>query len=201
MSKARNLARLMLSPTGILPVDSIQAVNAANITGTLAYSAVPAGQVLQVQKTDFLWYNSTTLTASWQSIPSLSVNITPKSTTSKIRVDVRWFGEVSSAWDVTLGVTRNGTAINLPTQEGSRYGCLGMPNQSYVQDDNDSTPESSNFFTIDSPNTTATLTYSVVARAYTSDGRVLWTGRVYSGTTNGNYEQGSTSITVTEYAQ
>lgn len=200
MSKARNIARLMLSSAGKLPTDSIQSVAAANIKTPLSYAGCAPGQVLQVQTTYYNWYNSMTLTGSWQTVSGLSVNITPKFNNSKIRVDVRWFGEVSSAWDVTFGVTRNGTAINLPTQQSSRYGCLGMPNQSYVQDDNDSTPESSNFFTIDSPNTTSAITYAMVVRAYTSDSRAFWTGRVFNGTSTGSYEQGSTSITVTEYA-
>lgn len=200
MSKARTLAKIIVSNTGVIPVSSISNINAANVVSTLAYNAVPAGQVLQVKTTFLNWYTSMTLTNAWQTVPNMTVDITPKFVNSKIRIDVRWFGEVSSAWDVTFGVTRNGVPINLPTQELSRYGCLGMPNQSYVQDDNDSTPESSNFFTIDTPNTTSTLTYAMVSRAYTSDGRVQWNGRVYSGTTNGNYEQGSMSITATEYA-
>jgi hypothetical protein len=139
------------------------------------------------------------LTDQWQNVPNLSVNITPLFSNSRIRIDVRWFGEVSSAWDVTFGVSRNGTIINLPIQEGSRHGCLGMPNQSYVQDDNDSTPEYSFFSTIDAPGTTNTLTYTMVYRCY-SGTRTIMNGRVFSGTTNGNYEQGSTGIIVTEYA-
>lgn len=199
MSKARNIARLMLNSSGVLPESSIQTISAANITSALSPSTTSSGQVLQVQTSFYGWYNSQTLTASWQNVPSMEVSITPKTSTSRFRVDVRWFGEVSSAWDVTFGITRNGTAINLPSQEYSRHGCLGMPNQSYVNDDNDSTPEYSFFSTIDSPNTLSTLTYRMVYRCY-SGTRTIYNGRVFSGTTNGNYEQGSASITVTEYA-
>jgi hypothetical protein len=199
MSKARNIARLLLSNSGVVPVSSIQSVNASSITSQLSHRSLPAGQSLQVQSTFYNWYNSMSLTGSWQNVPNMSVNITPKFVNSRIKIDVRWFGEVSSAWDVTFGIARNGTPINLPTQEASRYGCLGMPNQSYVNDDNDSTPEFSFFSTIDAPNTISVITYTMVARSY-GDTRTMWNGRVFSGTTNGNYEQGSSEITVTEYA-
>lgn len=199
MSKARNIARLLMSNTGVVPVNSIQSVNASSITSALSHRSLPAGQSLQVQSTFYDWYNSMTLTGSWQNVPNMSVSITPKFVNSRFRIDVRWFGEVVSATDVTFGISRNGTIINLPIQEGSRYGCLGMPNQSYVQDDNDSTPEFSFFSTIDAPNTTSTITYTMVARSY-GDTRTMWNGRVFSGASTGNYEQGSAGITVTEYA-
>lgn len=198
MSNARNIARLLASNTGELLQSSIGSVPGSKITGPVGYGALPTGAVLQIKSTLYTWYNSTTIDNGWYNVPGLSVAITPKYNNSKIRVDVRWFGEVASAWDVVFGVTRNGTLISTPTQEGSRNMALGVPCQSYIADDNDSTPEFCQFSTIDSPATTSAITYQVVARAWSS--RTLWTGRVMSGTSNGNYEQASTEIIVTEFA-
>lgn len=199
MSYARNISKLIPSSTGKLNVESVQLVPASSIIGTLNHSNMISGQTLQVVSTLYQSYNSMSITGSWSNVPNMEVTITPRFANSKIRIDVRWFGEVSSAWDVTFGISRNGTAINLPTQEASRYGCLGMPNQSYVQDDNDSTPEFSFYSTIDSPNTTSPVTYRMIARSY-SDTRTMWNGRVFSSASTGNYEQGSSEIIVTEYA-
>lgn len=199
MSQARNIARLTTNTSGQLRSAAFPSVNAANLQTAMAYTGMPSGSVLQVKSYVYPWYNSVTLTDQWQQIPNLSLTITPKRANSRFRIDVRWFGEVPSAWDVTMGITRNGTAINLPTQEGSRHGCLSMPQQSYVQDDNDSTPEYAFYSTVDTPNTTSPITYAAVYRNY-SGTRTIWTGRVFSGTTNGNYEQGSQEIIITEYA-
>lgn len=199
MSKARNIARLSTNAAGKLSASAIPSLNASNLQTTMAYTALPAGAVLQVTSYLYTWYNSVTLTDQWQQIPNLSLSITPKRANSKFRIDVRWFGEVSGAWDVTMGITRNGSIINMPFQEGSRHGCLSMPQQSYVQDDNDSTPEYAFFSTIDTPNTTSTITYAAVFRNY-SGTRTIMNGRVFSGTSNGNYEQGSQEIIITEYA-
>lgn len=199
MSKARNISTLIISSDGKVPTDRIQQVRAVDISGLLNHSNMPSGQTLQVVSSIYRSYNTMTLTDGWNNVPGIEVNITPRFVNSRIRIDVRWFGEVSSAWDVTFGITRNGTVINLPTQEASRHGCLGMPNQSYVQDDNDSTPEFSFYSTIDVPNTTSTITYRMVARCY-SGSRSMITGRVFSGATTGNYEQGSCEIIATEYA-
>lgn len=199
MSKARNIARLNTTSNGKLGSSAFPSLNASNVQSSVTYDTLPAGAVLQVKSYVYTWYNSVTLTDQWQQIPNLSLSITPKRANSKFRIDIRWFGEVSSAWDVTMGITRNGSIINLPTQEYSRHGCLAMPQQTYVQDDNDSTPEYAFYSTIDAPGTTNTITYAAVFRCY-SGTRTIMTGRVFSGTSNGNYEQGSQEIIITEYA-
>jgi hypothetical protein len=199
MSQARNIARLATNTSGQLRAAAFPTINASNIQSSMSYASMTSGSVLQVVSTVYQWYNSATLTDQWQQIPNLSLTVTPKRANSKFRIDVRWFGEVSGAWDVTMGLTRNGTAINLPTQEASRHGCLTMPQQSYINDDNDSTPEYCFYSTIDTPNTLNPITYAAVYRNY-SGTRTIWNGRVFSGTSNGNYEQGSQEIIITEYA-
>lgn len=197
MSRGNNIARIAVTGSGI------QAQSLTNVPGSVfasaaATSVYPSGTPVQMVSTLAQWYNSLTLNSNWQNIPNMSLSITPKTTTSKLKIEARWFGEVSSAWDVTFGISRGGTVINLPTAEGGRYGCVGMPCQSYVHDDNNSTPELSFISTIDSPNTTNTVTYTMVARC--PNGQTLVSGKVYdTGVVGSNYEQGSLEMIITEY--
>ena len=198
MSNARNIARLLANTSGSLEQVSYPQLSGSVLTGSVAKNRLPPGSVLQVKNSIYQSYNSMTIDAGWYNIPSMNVTITPTASNSFFRIDVRWFGEVVSAWDVVFGITRNGALINMPSQEGSRNGSLAVPLQSYIDDNNDSTPEYVCFSTIDYPNTSANLTYQFVTRAWSS--RTLYNGRVFSGTTNWNYEQGSMEIIVTEIA-
>jgi hypothetical protein len=74
-----------------------------------------------------------------------------------------------------------------------------MPVQTYIADDNNSTPELSYITTIDSPGTTNAVTYNMVCLA--NGARTLITGKVFdTGVAGTNYEQGSCEIVLTEYA-
>lgn len=198
MSNARNLARLTASDSGVIDPSSFPALSGQVLSGSLAKSKMPPGSVLQVKNSIYQSYNSMTISSGWYDIPAMSVTINPTASNSFFRIDVRWFGEVSSAWDVVFGITRNGILINMPSQEGTRNGSLAVPLQSYIDDNNDSTPEYVCFSTIDYPQTTSQLTYRLVARAW--DSRTLYNGRVYSGNASWPYEQGSMEIAATEYA-
>jgi hypothetical protein len=198
MSNARNIARLLASNTGVVDPTAIPSLSGSVLTGTIPKSRMPSGSVLQIKNTLYQSYNSMTIDNGWYDIPSMNVTITPIGVNSKFRIDVRWFGEVVSAWDCVFGIMRNGNLINMPTQEGTRFGAIAMPLQSYIDDNNDSTPEYVCFSTIDYPYTTSQLTYKLVIKAWSS--RTLWNGRVFSSSATGPYEQGSMEITVTEYA-
>lgn len=198
MSNARNIARLLASNSGVVDSTAIPSLSGSVLTGTVPKNRMPSGSVLQIKNTLYQSYNSMTIDNSWFDIPSMNVTINPIGVNSSFRIDVRWFGEVVSSWDCVFGIMRNGVLINMPTQEGTRNGAIAMGLQSYIDDDNASTPEYVCFSTVDYPNTTTPLTYKLVIRAWSS--RTLWNGRVMSGTSTGNYEQGSMEITVTEYA-
>lgn len=199
MSNARNVARILANSNGELLAGSIPPVAGSKVSSILNYSSLPTGTALQMRSTLYTSYNSMSINNGWYSISGISVIITPRYKNSLIRIDVRWMGEVESAWDVVFGVTRNGLLINAPTQEGARNLALGVPCQSYVEDDNNSTLEFCQFSTLDIPNTTAPLTYQLVARSNAA--RTMYTGRVFNSSyPQGNYEQGSTEIIATEYA-
>lgn len=198
MSNARNLARLTANSSGVIDQTSYPSLSGQVLSGSLDKSKMPSGSVLQIKNSLYQSYNSMTISSGWYDVPNMSVTINPTAANSFFRIDVRWFGEVSGAWDVVFGITRNGSLINMPSQEGTRNGSLAVPLQSYIDDNNDSTPEYVCFSTIDYPQTISPLTYKMVARAWNS--RTLYNGRVYSGNSSWAYEQGSMEVVVTEYA-
>ena len=131
-------------------------------------------------------------------IVGVSVDITPKFANSKMKIEVRWGGEVKYQYDTLFNILRNGLPINLPNVTGSlRRGLAGPAITSYF-DNTDSTPESCSFFTIDTPNTTGVITYQLSAVG--NGGVNIWTGRCFSSNTSGNSERMSCEITVTEIA-
>lgn len=153
--------------------------------------------VVQIQRALYTGFNTVTINTGWTDVPGLSVAITPTNITSKIRIDVRWMGEVGSAWDVVFGVRRNGTLINQPDADGGRALGLFLPVQTYVADDNNSTPELASFFTLDTPGTTSSVSYTLAATSINTT--TLYTGRVMSTNTGYNYEKISCEIMATEY--
>ena len=92
-------------------------------------------------------------------IVGLSVNITPKSISSKIRVTATVYGcNGSTHYSVPLFLVRNGTTICQPTEDGVKLRAIAI----LSDDDNSlrSIPNAKIDF-IDSPATTSTLTYKL----------------------------------------
>lgn len=198
MSRGANIAKIVVNSNGEIQTPSLTNVSGSSFISEAPVATLPSGSAVQVKTTLYQWYNTLAVNNTWQNVPNLTLDITPKSATSKFKIEVRWFGEMSNAWNMVFGISRNGTFINLPTLEGTRNQAIGMPCQTYVSDDNNSTPELSYMATFDSPNTASTITYRLAARNY--DGGTLYTGRVYDGSVLGsNYEQGSTEMIITEY--
>lgn len=199
MSLARNLSKVSVDSSGFIQSSSLATVDGSVFSSKLPATAFPSGSVIQMVSTLYRSYNSVSLSTTWVDVPNMSLDITPRSTSSRIKVEMRWFGETQVAWDCVFGITRNGTLINMPSVT-TRNPAIGVPCQTYVSDDNNSTPELCFMSTIDAPATTSTLTYKMVARCNTT-GRTLMTGRVFdSGVQQSNYEQGSCEIILTEYA-
>lgn len=139
---------------------------------------------------------------TYTDIPTLSVNITPKSIKSRIYITARIFGEYNPQtvnWNTVYVIKRNGVPINLPAQPGTLIIGHHMATLSYLADNADSTPEPCFFDMIDTPNTTNTLVYSVATSSDTASTHFI--NRCVNATTAGGYERGSSSITVFEIAQ
>ena len=136
-------------------------------------------------------------------LPGLAATITPKSASSKIYMVVRWFGEYnpvsSMGWSTMFNVKRNGNPIGLPPQPGTLTLGIAMASLSYFANDNASTPEMAMFDYLDSPASTAALTYQVCVASNT--GGSMFLNRCVSATVSGGYERGTSSITLMEIAQ
>jgi len=193
-----------LTITGTLAATAFDgALAASNLTGALpaisgaALTNLPGGgKVLQVVSYLTATQASQTITTTDTVVNGISKAITPLGANSKFLVTVRWVGEVSTAWDAIFNIQMDGTRVNINSQ-GRGYG-LGSPMQSYIADNNDSTPENFNISTLVSTSSVVgtAITFRLVADAHSS--RTMWTNRCFNASTNGNYERGTSEIIITE---
>ena len=144
--------------TGIDKVQDGTIVNAdinssAAIAGTKL--VMPAGSVLQVvsvTKSDTSTMNGNT---AWTDVPSLTVNITPSATSSKILVVASI--TLASGNHAHPRMLRGSTAIGNGVSAGSRPGVFGYANNPGGV--NSATSNTYNY--LDSPNTTSSTTYKI----------------------------------------
>jgi hypothetical protein len=160
------------------------------------------GSVLQVVNTYYTTPTSQSITSNIiNNITGLEASITPASTSSKILIFVRWFGEHSTDganWENVFGISRDGTAIGLPTATGAHTQGISMGALSYYAGDNNSTPETAFYNFLDSPNTTSAVTYRAYVKGATAE--TLYTNRVVGGTDSTSFERGTSSIILMEFA-
>jgi hypothetical protein len=157
----------------------------------------PAGSVLQVVSYLTATQGSQTITTTDQIINSITKVITPLGANSKFLVTVRWFGEISSAWNVPFNIHMDGVRVNINGQ-GRGYG-LVMAAQSYSVVENDaSTPETVNMSTLVSTSSVVgtAITFSLVADANNST-YTLWNNRSFNGAVGAN-EAGTSELIITE---
>lgn len=187
----------------------VNSLSARAGTGTIN---VPSGNVLYapghiIQVVNTTLYTPTAVSipaggAVNTNIPDLNCGITPKSSSSKVLVQVRWFGELSNQtfnWDTMFGLKRNGVVVGLnPNTAGGGASGISMAALSYYAADGNSTPEMMSFDFHDSPATTGLVTYQVYANCVSA--MTLYTNRTVSaGATS--FEYGSSTITLWEIAQ
>lgn len=158
-------------------------------------------QVVQNNITDRLSQSLSAQTVN--DVSGFSASITPKSTSSKVLVMVRWFGEFSAQdqnWNTIWGLKRNGTRVGEQPSPGSTAAtAITMSALSYYSNDGNSTPEMLSFSYLDSPNTTSSVTYQIFAIPET--GTSISTNRVWgwNNQTYG-YELGTSNIILMEVA-
>ena len=145
--------------TSILKVDSIQ-----NAAGTVIMP-VMAGGIIQTQYTQL----TTAATQAWSvntatAFTNLTVNITPTSASSIIKLECHLAGEFdndASSFDHVMFFYRNTTALKFTgSTSGSKVGISSLTRSHYAFDDN-STAEVGYFTYFDSPNTTSQITYKL----------------------------------------
>lgn len=164
---------------------------------------MPQGGFIQHQYTMFTGTNSITCTTNTDTVlTDLTVNITPQSTSSVIKLEGQIFGEwsvVQSTWDSVTFFWRNSTKLG--HSGGNRTSGVGMFSTSYTSVDTGSTPEGSVFMYYDTPATTATITYKIgILTSVTGNPTYHLNRTVVDTDTAANFERFISLISATEIA-
>ena len=177
--------------TSILKVDNLQ-----DSSGT--GSPYITGAVLQMPFTQYTGTTSVAVNNTSVAIDVLAVNITPRSTSSIIRLDTHIFhehslsaGTTDSVWFFYRDTTKLGHA-----QAGSRQSGISMGAISYDVGNADSTPEIASYSYFDAPNTTSQITYKVGFMTYHN--ATIYINRTVSDADNNGTERGISFISATE---
>ena len=182
--------------TSILKVDNIQ--NASG-TGTPYIT----GAVLQVQYTQYSGTFQQSITADTDTVlgsavPTLTLNITPKSTSSIIRLDAHIFHEWSDqnkATECVFFFFRDTTKL-AHAQASSRRSGISISALSHHSADGTSTPETVYYSYFDAPSTTSQITYKVGVSVNANS--TLNVNRTGNDTDNAQAERGISFISATE---
>jgi len=134
-------------------------------------------------------------------ISVLSVNITPISTSSIIKIEAmvngEW-GDYSSVFNSTWFFYRDSTKLSGPAAGSRNVGILMGSSLSYQAGDASSTPETANYMYFDTPNTTSQITYKVGVKQ-TENSTVNWNlNRNETDADVKDQERGMSLICVTE---
>jgi len=182
---------------------SISVASGHKISGA-AGSIVAPGHVIQVQYTQYTDTFTQSLSAETDTVlgaAALSVNITPSSTSSIIKLDAHIFHEWGSQGDAGNSVWffyRDTTALKAPAA-GSRPCGISMSTVSYAGDEAGSTPEIAYYTYFDAPNTTSQITYKI--GLFPRYNRTLSVNRTITDTDALGFERGISFTSATEIAQ
>jgi len=183
MSNARNLANLLGTST------------------TVPSLKQPAGTVLQIQRTQFTSTNTYSSITTDTVITDLTVNITPISTSSIIKIEAMVNGEWSNQSGATDSVWffyRNSTKLSAPASGSRNVGILMGTALTYTPANANSTPELAYYSYFDAPSSTSQITYKVGVNA---PGNYNWSlNKTHTDTDSSSYERGISFISVTEFA-
>lgn len=157
--------------------------------------------ILQTQSQVFTdWYVQTVSTIDMV-IGAITTTLVTKQANSKFVIYARWFGECVGAWDMVWNVRIDGVRINSANATANTmFAGTSATRQSYVDDDNSSTPESMELMVSCLPGKPAGATITVDLTAIGSSGtRGINTNRCFGSPAN-NYETGSSELIIQEIA-
>jgi len=159
------------------------------------------GAVLQVQYTQYTSTTSVSISANtYTALTDLTVNITPKSTSSIIRLDAHVFHEwsnVGGPYESVWFFYRDSTKLS-HADAGSRRTGITTSTVSYHHDVT-STPETAIYSYFDAPSTTSQITYKVgVSNHYA---QTLVVNRTINDTDGTQWERGISFISAQEIKQ
>jgi len=176
----------------------IASVAASTLTGTqtIPRGTLPTGSVLQVAQATLAGTQAVSGASAWADVTSLSVSITPTSSSSKILVSfvVNCDGENN----LYFRIMRGATAIGVGNADGSRQQVSA--GNGYVPSNPNGTTMMMNQY-LDSPATTSSTTYKIQAYCDSSAGSGTYYINYASGDGNNAYSSRCmSSITVMEIA-
>ena len=128
-------------------------------------------------------------------IAILSTSFTPKFSNSKIILQWNLFNEV--AHDTIFRVGRSGTIIGNNTTDAGRWS--GSFTSGY-DNDQSSTPRTSHFMYVDTPNTTSAVTYQLYVSSSGATNVVCWINRPIGNAGADNNEVGISQLVIQEIA-
>ncbi len=180
-------------------------VNSNVISVPSGHTLYAPGHVIQVVNVENVTRTSQGYSANTiLDVSGMVATITPKSASSRIVIQARWFGEFGNTdhpHNSVFGVSRNGTQIGRQPDPGATV-VNGITSAaiSYDAADVNSTPETVNFFISDLPNTTSAITYRMTLLC--SGASTLFTNRMagWAGQAGG-FELGTSSMMLMEIAQ
>ena len=153
-------------------------------------------RIIQITSELITAETSQTIGVNITTVGSIKKTIITKEANSKFLVYARWFGEVSGAWDVMFNIRINGVGMNGSGTMVAQG--LTAPAQSYIGDDNDSTPETVSVMTLADPRLPARVPITIDLAVVANGDRTMWTNRCYNASTASGYERGTSEIIIRE---
>ena len=153
------------------------------------------GKVLQVHNQVFSGKVYQTMNTTEQLVGGIQTSCVAKSSNSKFKISIRWFGEVDGPWEGIFNIKLNGSRVN--SAGNNLWEGIATATISY-QGDNGSTPEMMNVTTVASPNLSAGTTVTVGLYYQDSGSAGMWTNRCFSSAGANNYETGTSEIIIEE---
>ena len=197
-----------MSEIKVNKVKSQQGTNAYTVSsnGTITtdkHIIPPAGGIIQIQ------YSQLTTETTSQAISARTdsvvnnfptVNITPNSTSSKVKIDVQMFfefGDDGSQHNHMFFLYRDSTKIGSTSSTSNTYRGIGAGTLTYDTVPNDaSTPNMLYMSFFDAPSTTSQITYKL--GVIMNNAQTLYINRTVAGNDAVNYERGISFISATE---
>jgi len=173
-----------------------------NITGGASSVLYVPGSIVQVQYYQTDTTNDTTVSqATTTNVASMQVAITPKSTSSKILIEVMWNGEVGddlvNAYNTLFFLKRDSDELKA-TAAGNRL--VGISGIMGSFDSSGSTPDSCHIRYFDAPASTSAITYTLAARNDYNTTTNVYTNRTEADSDTTSNERMMSNISVTEIA-
>jgi hypothetical protein len=170
--------------------------------GVLPTTSMPTDSVLQVKKFQLTTSQIETIATADtdQVITNFNISITPKSTSSIIKLEANLMYEsANNATNIMFFFYRNTTKLaNTESSPGvRRIGIMSGLISYYVAND-DSTPEFTTLTYFDEPQTTSAITYKLGINSVGTSS--LFINRSVTDTNNNNHERGVSFISAMEIA-